>query len=179
MRPRAPVCLLVFASFLTDVVPAMAESPWDRPWEDANTPIVIDPYYANRIDWDKVVTDRRLKAMIHKATEGLTVDPLFLSRAREARSRGLLYGAYHLGRPGDPIRQAEAFLAVANQAGARFLAIDIEGDNPSRYMSLGDAQRFMEHVATRTGRYPAVYVSFSVYQVISARYDRSSTFAKG
>jgi GH25 family lysozyme M1 (1,4-beta-N-acetylmuramidase) len=158
---------------------AAAQTPWSRPWDDPDVPIIIDPYAGNRIDWDKAITDKRLHAVIHKASEGLTPDPKFVSRADEAKRRGLLWGAYHLGRPGDPIAQADLLLDLAAKTGAKFLAIDIEEDNPAKFMSLPDAQTFMEHVHTKTGRYPAVYVNISVYKTISASYDKSSTFAKG
>jgi len=158
---------------------AFAQTAWNRPWDDPNVLIVIDPYAGNGVDWDKAVTDKRLKAVIHKASEGLTPDPKFVDRANDAKKRGLLWGAYHLGRPGDPIAQADLLLQLADKTGAKFLAIDIEADDPSQYMSLSDAGKFMEYVHSKSGKYPAVYVNFSVYETISRKYDKDSVFAKG
>lgn len=157
---------------------AFARSSGNRPWEDPSVPIIIDPYAENDINWDKAVTDKRLMAVIHKASEGDETDPKFVERAAEAKKRGLLWGAYHLGRPGDPIKQAKKFLDLANATGAKFLAIDIEADDPSKFMSLQDAAKFIEYVHSETRRYPAIYVNYSVYESISKKYDASSVFAK-
>jgi lysozyme len=157
---------------------AIAQSADNRPWENPNVPIVIDPYAGNSVEWDKVVTDRRVAAVIHKASEGSETDGTFLHRATEAKKRGLLWGAYHLGRPGDPIAQADLLIELANKTGAKFLAIDIEEDNPAKFMSLDDAVRFIEHVQNVTHRYPAVYVNFSVYKSISQKFDKGSVFSK-
>ena len=157
---------------------AYAQTPYDRPWDNPAVPIVLDPYGENDIDWDKAVTDQRLKAIIHKASDGADTDSKFVARAAEAKKRGLLYGGYHLGRPGDPIAQADLLLNLAEKTGAKFLALDLEGTS-AKFMSLANAVKFLEHVQAMTGRYPAVYVNKSVYEAISSAYDKSSAFAKG
>jgi lysozyme len=127
----------------------MSPSSWIR---TAATPLI----------GTKVATDTRVKAVIHKASQGLSEDPQFVTRAGEAKARGFLWGAYHLGKPGDPIRQATFFLSLATKTGATFLAIDIEDDNPAKFMSITDAAKFIEYVHTQTGKYPAIYVNWSV-----------------
>lgn len=176
-RLGSSIVVAAASSLLAEM--AFAQTPWDRPWTNPNIPIVLDPYGPNSVDWDKAVTDKRLKAIIHKASDGSAVDPKYVERAQEARKRGLLYGAYHLGRPGDPIAQAELLLSQANKTGAKFLAIDIEDVNPSKFMTLENAMKFMEHIHTKTGRYPAVYVNKNVHGIISQKYDKTSTFARG
>lgn len=172
----AVACLSAIASL--SVRDAAAQSAQDRPWEIETVPIVIDPYAPNAIDWDKAVTDPRLKAVVHQASNGLKTDPKFIARAKEARQHGLLWGAYHLGRPGDPIKQAELFLDLARATDARFLALDIEDDDPAKFMSLKDCQTFLTYVHEKTGRYPAVYVNANVYGRISERFDGASAFAR-
>jgi lysozyme len=156
---------------------AGAQTDGHRPWANPAVSIVIDPYEENSIDWDKAVTDKRLKAVIHRASIGSNVDSKFVARAAEARSRGLLYGGYHLGRPGDPIAQANRLLDQAAKAGVQFVALDIEG-TASNDMPLDAALKFIAHVHARTGRYPAFYTNFTTFRLISAKYDSTSLFAK-
>jgi GH25 family lysozyme M1 (1,4-beta-N-acetylmuramidase) len=158
-------------------VDAAAQTDSHRPWDNQAVAIVIDPYQENSIDWDKAATDKRLKAVIHRASIGNKTDSKFETRATAARNRGLLYGGYHLGRPGDPIAQANLLLDQARKANVKFLALDIEGTSSSD-MSFDDAAKFIAHIQASTGRYPAFYTNFSTYQAISAKYDKTSVFAK-
>jgi GH25 family lysozyme M1 (1,4-beta-N-acetylmuramidase) len=157
---------------------AKAQTYDHRPWENPHIPILIDPYAPTKIDINKAATDRRLRAIIHKASQGRYLDPKFLARAEQAKKRGLLWGAYHFGMPGDPIVQADILLSQARKTGAKFLALDIEEDNPRRYMSLKNAEKFIAYVHKRTGRYPAVYVNYVTFRAISRKYNRHSIFAK-
>lgn len=167
--------LAALAAFASE--PAAGQDAHDRPWTLPNPIIVIDPYQANDVDWDKVATDRNVKAVIHRAYYGLTPDSKYVARAASARAKGLRYGLYLLGRPGDPIRQADALVAAGAATGAKFLALDIENLDPARSMSLPDAARFIERVHARTGRYPAFYTNYSTYLHINANYAASSIFA--
>jgi len=182
-RFREVLARLSWALLLCVAVTSFAKSVWsqstlDRPWELPGVPILIDPYEGNAIDWNELQTDPHVAAVVHKASEGLKADSMFISRSDEARKRNLYFGAYHLGRPGDPIAQAKFFIELASKARATFLAIDIEEDDPSRFMSIAEAKTFITYVYEHTGRYPAVYVNFSVFTKISEQYDSSSVFAK-
>lgn len=157
---------------------AMAQSASDRPWLLPQVPIVIDPYEANTVNWVQVKTDPRVRAVIHRASHGLRADARFRQRHGEATAAGLLYGAYHLGKPGDPVAQADFLLSQVAGTDITFLALDIEDDNPARFMSLADSERFIERIHEKTGRYPAVYVNFNVYKIISRRYGADSVFAR-
>ena len=65
---------------------------------------------ATTIDWDKLATEKRVVAIIHRATIGDRVDKKYAERKIEAKKRGYKWGAYHFGKPGDPIKQADFFL---------------------------------------------------------------------
>ena len=166
-------------SFLAAITPsAIAQSLDDRAWMLPDSILILDPYQANTVDWQKVKTDPKVKAMIHRAFYGLTPDKKYEVRVAEARKAGLLAGLYLLGLPGDPIKQADALIAAGKKNQITFLALDIENLDPKRSMTIPDAARFIEHVHRRTGRFPALYVNFSTYQHISRHYGRDSVFAK-
>jgi GH25 family lysozyme M1 (1,4-beta-N-acetylmuramidase) len=155
-----------------------AQSADDRPWMLPDSILILDPYESNAVDWKKVATDRKVKAMIHRAFFGLKPDKKYEARVKEARAAGLFAGLYLLGRPGDPIKQADALIDAGKRTGVKFLALDIENLDPKLSMSIPDAARFIAHVQKVTGRYPALYVNFSTYRHISERHGKNSVFAK-
>src|SRR5438045_7168833 len=84
-----------------------AQSPeFNEPWKNPNVAIAIDPFEGNGIDWEQLATDKRVVAIIHRATIGDRADRKYAERKIEAKRRGYKWGAYHLGKPGDPIKQA-------------------------------------------------------------------------
>jgi GH25 family lysozyme M1 (1,4-beta-N-acetylmuramidase) len=172
------MALTAIAAFGAFATPAAGQNAHDRPWTLPNPIIVIDPYQGNSVDWDQVATDRNVKAVIHRAYHGMTPDSKFVARAAAARAKGLRYGAYLLGKPGDPIRQADALIAAAAATGTKFLALDIENLDPRLSMTLPDAIRFIDRVHAKTRRYPVLYINYSTYQHINANYGPSSVFAK-
>lgn len=169
--------VLAFATACLSCV-ALAQSSSNQPWRLPDPILILDPYQANRIDWNKVAADKAVKAIIHRAYFGLTPDTKYVERVAEAKRRGLLAGLYLLGRPGDPIKQADALIAAGAQTGVSFLALDIENMDPARSMTLADAARFLDHVHRKTGRYPAFYTNFSTYRQVSAAYGPGSVFAR-
>jgi GH25 family lysozyme M1 (1,4-beta-N-acetylmuramidase) len=80
-------------------VAAFAQSEFNEPWKNPNTALAIDPYEKNDIDWDLLATDKRVVAIIHRATIGDRVDRKYAERKVEAKKRGYKWGAYHFGRP--------------------------------------------------------------------------------
>lgn len=52
-----------------------------------------------------------------KATEGTTTDPTFATKVAQLRAAGIVVGAYHFARAGDPAVQARYFAQVATEAG--------------------------------------------------------------
>ncbi len=65
---------------------------------------------------------------------------LFHTRRTVAKALGLKWGAYHLGRPGDPIEQANNFIDFAEPAPDDLIALDIEENDAEKWMSLEDAE---------------------------------------
>lgn len=169
---------LTAAALLLAVAPAQPQSAADRPWMLPDTILILDPYEANAIDWDRVVTDKAVRAVIHRAFYGLRPDRKYEQRIAIARKRGLLVGLYLLGRPGDPIKQADALIAAGERSGVTLLGLDIENMDPARSMTIANAARFITRVQEKTGRYPVFYTNFSTYQHISQNYDQTSVFAK-
>jgi GH25 family lysozyme M1 (1,4-beta-N-acetylmuramidase) len=169
---------------------AFAGGPFNEPWLDKNRALVLDAYEHNSIDWAKLVTEKRVVAFINKATDGTgepwnCTDPdtslevcrlkfrryfvaqeLYQTRRMLAKSLGLKWGSYHLGRKGDPIAQAEHYLDMAKPTDDEVMALDIEGLE-DKWMSLKDAERFVARIYAKTGRYPVLYVNGSTAKHIA------------
>ena len=157
----------------------------DEPWKDPSTALVIDAYELNIIEWGKLVTNKRIAGFISKASDGLpevydcrkphrgdstshcktmwrkyaVSRELYQTRRMLAKAHGLLWGAYHLARPGNPIDQANHFLDYAEPSAEEMMVLDIEGLDTGQFMSLDDAEIFANHIKTRTGRYPVLYTN--------------------
>lgn len=128
-------------------------------------PIVFDMYHGDAsrevhgkledlVDYDEVYA-KGWRAVYHKATEGLEVDPLYHTRKQKALDAGLLWGAYHFMRPGDVGAQVSKFLdvvGVSRQPDTRMI-LDYEDER----LSLWQAIRWCESVRTITGQSPWIY----------------------
>jgi GH25 family lysozyme M1 (1,4-beta-N-acetylmuramidase) len=155
------------------------------PWTKAETALVIDAYELNTIEWDKLVANTRIAGFVSKASDGLpevydcsrphkgdTVAhcktmwrkyavsrELHQTRRMLAKAHGLLWGAYHLARPGNPVDQANHFLDYANPGKDDLMVLDLESLDSKQFMSLEDAEIFVGHIKARTGRYPVLYTN--------------------
>ncbi|WP_454857153.1 glycoside hydrolase family 25 protein [Rhizobium binxianense] len=164
------------------------------PWKNADNALVVDAYEMNAIDWDALLKDRRVAAFISKASDGLPESfscdgdhrgdtfahcktmwrkyavsrELYNTRRMIARQNGLLWGAYHLARPGNPVDQANHFLDYADPGPDDLMILDVEGLDDSQFMSLEDAQIFVGHIRARTGRYPILYTNHDTARYIAA-----------
>jgi GH25 family lysozyme M1 (1,4-beta-N-acetylmuramidase) len=195
MNPKhlSGLAALLFLAALPFSARAVDVEPWRKP-ENA---IVIDAYELNEIDWSEMLSDKRIAGFISKASDGLPESysckgehsgdtvahcktmwrkyavsrELYETRRLLARAKGLLWGAYHLARPGNPVDQANHFLDYANPQDDEMMVLDIEGIDPDTYMSLADAQVFAGHIKTRTGRYPVLYTNHSTARYIAAHRD--------
>ncbi|AYG58303.1 lysozyme [Rhizobium jaguaris] len=182
--------LMILALLGSASRPAAGEN---QPWNDPQYALVVDAYELNTIDWDQLLQDKRIAAFISKASDGLpesfacTGDhagdtfahcktmwrkyavsrELFQTRRMLAKMNGLLWGAYHLGRPGNPIDQANHFLDYADPKPDELMVLDIDGMDTTQFMSLDDAQIFVGHVKTRTGRYPILYTNHNTARYIA------------
>src|SRR5437016_12532441 len=99
MKRIVPMLVAVVLS----AIAALAQSPeFSEPWKNPKVALAIDPFEKNEIDWDLLATDTRVVAIIHRATIGDRADLKYAERRDEAKKRGYKWGAYHLGKPGDP-----------------------------------------------------------------------------
>lgn len=167
----------------------------NEPWRKSSTALVIDAYELNIIDWDQLVENKRIAGFISKASDGLpevfdcsrphngdTVAhcktmwrkyavsrELYQTRRALAKSKGLLWGAYHLARPGNPIDQANHFLDYAKPGNDEMMVLDLEGLDAEKFMSIADAEIFAGHIKARTGRYPVLYTNHDTARFIASR----------
>lgn len=168
---------LATALLAISLTSSVTASESNRPWDDAGAILVIDPYEGNSIDWDKLATDKSVKGFMHRAFHGFTPDSAYKTRIAEARKRGLEVGIYLLGKPGDPIKQADLLIDAANALKVGLVALDIENTNPKDAMTLDNAKKFIAHVKEKTGRYPMFYTNFSTYSVASKKFKNDPDFA--
>src|SRR5262249_26162210 len=63
-------------------------SEFSEPWKNPNVALAIDPYEKNNIDWEQLATDKRVVAIIHRATIGFRADAKYAERKIEAKKRG-------------------------------------------------------------------------------------------
>ncbi|ASY61936.1 hypothetical protein SJ05684_c04700 [Sinorhizobium sojae CCBAU 05684] len=176
---------------------ANARAANTEPWKESQNAIIIDAYELNGIDWEAMLKDKRIAGFIAKASDGLpesfscTGDhggdtvahcktmwrkyavsrELYQTRRMIARLHGLLWGAYHLARPGNPVDQANHFLDYADPREDELMVLDIEGIDPEQFMSLEDAAIFAGHIKARTGRYPILYTNH-----VTAKYIADNRF---
>jgi lysozyme len=169
------IALLLACSSLT----AFAQSTeFSEPWKNPKIALAIDPYEGNDIDWEELATDTRVVAIIHRATIGDRADRKYAERRDEAKKRGYKWGAYHFGKPGDPIKQADFFLKTVKPAADDLIALDLESDDPTKHMSFDDARVFIRRINEKTGRYPLIYANNVVTKAISDRYGADDVFSK-
>jgi lysozyme len=172
------ITALILGTLCTLWVPWANAAEFDAPWKDQNVALVIDPYYANSIDWDKLATEKRVVAVIHKSTIGTTkLDPGYAKRKAEAMKRGYLWGSYHWGVAGDPEKQADFYIDTVKPGADELIALDLEDAQSKTLMNVDEAILFVERVKARTGRYPMLYTNHSSAKLISSKY-KDSVFAK-
>ena len=117
-------------------------------------------------------------AIIHRATIGDRADRKYAERRDEAKKRGYKWGAYHFGKPGDPIKQADFFLDTVKPDKDDLIALDLESDDATKHMSFDEARTFIKRIKEKTGRYPFVYANNDVTKAISDQYGAEDLFSK-
>jgi GH25 family lysozyme M1 (1,4-beta-N-acetylmuramidase) len=175
----------------TALLATPASAAWNAPWKSEDKALVIDAYEFNPINWQELASDKRIAGFINKASDGLppqwncgkadddayklcknrwwkysVTKELYMTRREMAKMKGLLWGAYHLARPGNPREQADHFIDFAEPAEDDLIALDIE-DISDEWMSLSDAEIFADQVKIRTGRYPVLYTNGNTAEFIS------------
>ena len=175
MKPTLLAILIVFCGAFT----TLAQAPeFHAPWKNPNVALVIDPFEGNEIDWEELATEKRVVAIIHRATIGDRADKKYAERKVEAKKRGYKWGAYHLGKPGDPTRQADFFLKTVKPEADDLLALDLESTDATKHMSFDEARIFINRIKEKTGRYPFVYANNVVTKAISEQFGATDVFAK-
>lgn len=169
--------LAILLSFLSLTAFGQANDFNNKPWSKEKYPIIIDAYQGNDIDFNKLVTDKRVVGIIHKASQGLTIDKKYATRREEAAEKGLLFASYHLGTNLDPIEQADFYIKNVKDKRHQPMALDIE-DIGGNNISLQNAEKFIKRIYERTGKYPFVYVNNKVFNEINLKYTKKSVFAK-
>lgn len=149
---------------------------FNRPWEKSLTSIVIDAYEGNSIDWNQMSTDKKVVGVIHRSSIGMRVDTLYQSRKKIALERGYLWGAYHLGRRGDTIAQANFFISLINNEANTLMILDLEDTNSGNFMSIDEAIIFMNYVYEKTGRIPVVYANHSTTLLLNQKVKNNPLF---
>jgi GH25 family lysozyme M1 (1,4-beta-N-acetylmuramidase) len=182
------------AVIMTTSIPANAETTFHRPWTANHRALVLDAYEYNEIDLSVIAKNKRIAGFIHKGSDGLppvwgcksvkndtelamckkdwkvysVAKELYKTRRALAKALDLKWGAYHLGRPGNPIDQANHFIDFTDPQPDDLIAIDIEDIDP-QFMSLKDAEEFARHIKRRLDRYPVLYVNGSTAKHIAER----------
>lgn len=149
----------------------------DHPWKKQDTVIIIDAYEKNPIDWEKMAQDKKVVAVIHRSAIGLRVDSKYSARKAEALKRGYLWGAYHLGKRGDVIKQADLFILQADNQDT-LMVLDLEDTSNSTMMDIDESVQFMEYVYKKTGKIPVVYANHSVTLKLNEKLKAHELFKK-
>ena len=171
--------LLIAAILACSSALTFAQSPeFNEPWKNPKIALAIDPFEGNDINWDELATDTRVVAIIHRATIGDRADRKYAERKIGAKKRGYKWGAYHFGKPGDPIKQADFFLDTVRPERDDLIALDLESEDATKHMSFDDARVFMKRIKEKTGRYPLVYANNLVTKAIAERLGQDDVFAK-
>ena len=146
------------------------------PWTKSYSTIVIDAYEGNSIDWNKMATDTKVAGVIHRSSIGLKVDTQYLARKKIALDRGYLWGAYHLGRPGNTIAQADLFLSLIKNEPNTLMILDLEDTGSGSFMSINEAIVFMNYIYEKTGKIPTVYANHSTTVLLNSKVKSNPLF---
>src|SRR5713101_6201703 len=175
---RGALTFLVLLLSCSSLIALAQSLEFNEPWKNPNIALAIDPYEGNEIDWDELATDKRVVAIIHRATIGDRVDRKYVERRDAANRRGYKWGAYHFGKPGDPIKQADFFLDTVKPTADDLIALDLESTDGSKHMSFDEARVFIKHVKEKTGRYPLIYANNEVTKAITEQFATDEVFSQ-
>lgn len=151
-------------------------SSFKSPWKNSETSIVIDAYEGNSIDWNKMDTDKKVTAVIHRSSIGTRVDGQYQARKKLAREHGYLWGAYHLGTRGNTIAQADFFISLVGDDPDTMMFLDLEDTSAGNFMSLDEAMVFMNYVYEKTGRILAVYANHATTVLLNQKVKNNPLF---
>lgn len=149
----------------------------DNPWKNYSTVIAIDAYEGNSIDWNKMASDKKMVAVIHRSSSGLKTDSKYIVRKTEALKRGYLWGAYHLGARGNTLQQADLFISLANDKDT-LMILDLEDTSNKSMMTVDESVLFMDYVFKKTGKLPVIYANHSVTVALNSKLATNEMFKK-
>lgn len=186
---------LITAATTLGTIPVLA-SEFNQAWRNKSRALILDGYEFNQIDIKKVAQNKRIAAFIHKASDGLPAPyrctgnkaekslcvekwrrysvarELYHTRRALAKKFGLKWGAYHLARAGNPLEQARHFLDYADPSEDETIVIDIEDNDPEKWMSLDDAEIFARYIYRKLKRWPMLYTNGNTAQHIADNRDK-------
>lgn len=109
--------------------------------------------------------------VIYKASQGSAYqDPTYKQSRKQAKSAGMLWGAYHFGTAAKVSTQVENFLKSAQPDDQTLVCLDFEKNELSEKntMTIQIALEFLELVTIRLGRRPKLYTGQFMYEVFGA-----------
>lgn len=119
-------------------------------------PNIADFNHANSVNFTQLVGSG-IWGVILKARQGTGFgDPAYNSRAKMAKSLGLLVGAYDFATGDSPKANVTAFLGYANLGPNDSAWLDFE-DNTESEMTADQAYEFMDRVSQSLGRACGIY----------------------
>jgi GH25 family lysozyme M1 (1,4-beta-N-acetylmuramidase) len=135
--------------------------------------MVVDLFHGDAVHDLAAARQWGIRGVIHKASEGHDyVDPAYARRRSDAAAAGLLWGAYHFMRPGDPVAQAARFLQAAQPDSQTLLAIDHEDEG----VPLSAALHFMSEVESRAGRQAVLYSGSLIKEQVRKASDEQMAY---
>lgn len=177
--------VVLLCHFVSIAAIAQTDPGFNEPWKSPDTAIVIDAFYNNSINWGEMRNDTRVAGIIHKATEGDDfIDPAYSTRRKTAKTRGYKWGSYHLLKKGDPIKQANFYLATIGNSSGEIMALDVECTVNSKCevekyrVSTPEIKAFLKVIKEKTGRYPIFYANHSVVSDLSKNHPNEEILTK-
>jgi len=174
----ALLCLLVSSLSIFMPDSAIGEEPKDRQIGGKNcSDCVLNMSHHDKYNIDRSFKDDGIMIVIHKATQGQSIDGKYALKSPQAFKAGLGWGAYHFasyegfdnesnGFRNDPIKQARVFVATMlkyRQPNQKYVlpVFDLEAytlnGKDGVHMSLHGACASIEEIHRLTGVWPGFY----------------------
>lgn len=169
--------VLIVSIFLTSAL-AQEPSEFNELWKDESRALVIDAYKDNYLDCAKLSREPRVVGIIYRVTQGSGSDAkkYFEMKRKCKDTHNFKWGSFHVGKLGNPERQAQFYIDTAQPGDDEVIALDIEGLGGNN-MTLEEATRFIKKIFELTGRYPLLYVMGAVRDEIIRKYEPNNDFA--
>ncbi len=132
---------------------------------------VVDLYQFDRVTDFSQAADGGIWGVIHKATTGATGrDKQYADRRKQAKSTGLLWGAYHWGTSARVRDQVDNFMKTADPDDETLVALDYESDRRHQ-MTLDQAREFLSALDEMLGRKAVLYSGHLIKEQLGGRKD--------